>query len=59
MKLKKNGKSMKNLVDKVIELDYDDVENYNFPLDEPFGLKLTIKALSIVLLLDYPPIIKI
>ena len=31
---------MKNLVDKVIELDYDDVENYNFPLDEPFGLEI-------------------
>lgn len=51
MKLKKNGKSMKNLVDKVIELDYDDVENYNFPLDEPFGLEVNYKGIKYCLVI--------
>ncbi len=42
---------MKNLVDKVIELDYDDVENYNFPLDEPFGLEVNYKGIKYCLII--------
>jgi hypothetical protein len=31
---------MKKLVDNVIEVDFDEIETYDFPLDEPFGLEI-------------------
>jgi len=35
---------MNDLVEKIIELDIDEIMGYNFPIDEPFGLKVNYKG---------------
>lgn len=36
---------MKNLVDNVIELDFNEIDSCTFPLDEPFGLDVTYEGI--------------
>lgn len=40
----KISKSMENIVDKVIKIDFDEIEKYDFPVDELFGLVICIDS---------------
>ncbi|AMD18073.1 hypothetical protein TL18_08615 [Methanobrevibacter sp. YE315] len=42
---------MKNLVKNVIEVDFDEIETYDFPLDEPFGLDINYKGIRYCLVM--------
>ena len=44
---------MRNLVDNVIELDFDEVEKYEYPLDEPFGLEVNYKDIKYCLVIRF------
>lgn len=46
-------KSMAKLVDNLIQVDMDDLETYEFPQDEPFGLEIIYKEALFYLIIKF------
>ncbi|MEE0936120.1 MAG: hypothetical protein U0L42_10680 [Methanobrevibacter sp.] len=51
--LEKARKSMKKLVDNIISLDLDEIDDYEFPQDEPFGLEIIYKEALFYLIIKF------
>lgn len=45
--------NMENLVDKIIKLSLDEIETYEFPLDEPFGLEINHESVRYCLIVRF------
>lgn len=48
-------KSMSKLVDTLIQVDMDDLETYEFPQDQPFGLEVIYKEALFYLIIRFSP----
>jgi len=51
--LEKARKSMHKLVDNIISLDLNEIEDYEFPQDEPFGLEIIYKEALFYLIIKF------